>query len=467
MQCEVRLAGDKEPLLPNTKCVMLLGKLAVDMWLGKNDNTLGEVRGSVYMKDGIAHIPSYLPVDCIDMKDYESDHNELLAGLDHEADAKEVKGNEKRRHGITARSNFRFWLKKDTEKAIKILLNGGKIPEPSIGAPEYVIWPSSEEVIDALLSHKNNCFYYDIETDVPTFNMQCFSFSFDGTNKVWCVPVLNHLYEQAYGRNAAIFRAKALAIRDNTIVSHNGHTFDWLILPWKYGIPMGHRFYDTMLAQHRCYPDVEKSLGHCTSLHTFESFHKDEGSGGYYTPDEVRRKLAYCGKDVYTMKLIKHAIDEYATKIPGLAKSIAQVNKSVRGYLTMTLQGIHYKQEILQETMHENDRLMMQYLRMIKILVGDDIIRTFAKRYKGSLPSSNPQCVTYFHEMLGYSVVGRGKVKKNGTRGPSLGKKHMYSLRLKQENPVIDLTLAYRETAKESGALKFTPWMQNIEQLTQ
>ena len=38
-----------------------------------------------------------------------------------------------------------------------------------------------------------------------------------------------------------------------------------------------------------------------------------------------------------------------------------------------------------------------------------------------------------------------------------MAKKNLYKLKLKQENPVIDLIIAYRETQKESGALKFNP----------
>ena len=56
--------------------------------------------------------------------------------------------------------------------------------------------------------------------------------------------------------------------------------------------------------------------------------------------------------------------------------------------------------------------------------------------------------------MLGYPVVFKSKK----TQLPSLGKKAMYKLRLKHDNPVIDFVLAYREVAKESGSLKFNPW---------
>lgn len=463
MQCEVRLKEDRSPLLPNTKVVLLLGLDAYTAWTGNlQHNTLGEVRGSIYKINEIAHIPSYLPQDCMDIKDLESEHNVLLQGKDtyDEATPSVIKSSraEKRRHGVTARSNWKFWLQKDTEKAIRILQNGGIVPAPPF-QPDYVIYPDAATLQDFLLSYKNNNLYLDLETD-ECFNIKCIGISYDGA-PVLVFPLVSHRYTMAYEQVPQILRALVLALRDNTVVSHNGANFDWLVMPWQYGIPLGRSFYDTMLAQHRCNPFVEKSLGHCTSLWTYEPFHKDEGSGAYNTQEDMMKLMRYCGKDVYTMKLIKHGIDTYANTFPGLKASIQQANRSIEAYVTNTLMGIHYKQEILDAIVKENDRLMMQYLRCIKLLVGEDIIKVFQKRYKGPLPGSNPQCVTYFHDMLGYPIVSRGKVRKDGKRYPSLAKHAIYVLRLKHDNPVIDFTMAYRETQKETGSLLFEPWMKN------
>ena len=166
--------------------------------------------------------------------------------------------------------------------------------------------------------------------------------------------------------------------------------------------------------------------------------------------------MAYCGKDVYTMMLIKRAIDAYAKTIPGLEASIQQVMDSIPAYLIMSLQGIHYKQQILDDTMNENDQLMMKYNEFIEYLFGRDFMRDLHKKSKKSLHGSNAKCVTYFHDMLGYPVVARSLK----TKQRSLAKKAMYKLKLKHNNPVIDLCLAYRELSKESGSLKFTPWLQ-------
>lgn len=83
-------------------------------------------------------------------------------------------------------------------------------------------------------------------------------------------------------------------------------------------------------------------------------------------------------------------------------------------------------------------------------------------RKAGSFPSSNKQCCKYFHDLLGYPVVYRNPPDQNGVRNPSLAAKHMYKLRLKHENPVIDLTLAFRQTKLETSTpLGFLAWKNN------
>lgn len=454
-QCEVRTKEERGPLLPGTKVLLLLGRDAYALWTGDTEHTLGEVRGSIYYVNGIPAIPSYLPQDCMDVVDYESEHNELLQGKDYTEAESAIAGDkaDKRRHGVTSRSNWRFWLQRDTDKCVRILFNDGKIPEsPGYFKPHYNLYPSAQSVIAELEGATDKQLYFDIETD-EHFGLKCIGYSLDD-DRITVIPILDYQYKLAYPEVAQILRAFSLAATRNTLVSHNGSGFDWIVLPWKYNILLGNRFYDTMLATHRCYPDIEKSLGHCTSLWTYEPFHKDEGSGSYGTYDDMRRLMQYCGKDVYTMMLIRRAIDAHAKSIPGLTESVAQVNESVGAYNLMTLMGIRYKQEMLDAVMQENDELMMQYNRIIDFLVGKQAVDTLNRKSKKSIAGSNTKCVQYFHDMLGYKVVMHSKK----TMKPSLAKKAMYKLRIRNANPVIDYILNYREVAKESGSLKFTPW---------
>jgi len=458
MQVDIRLADDATPLLPGTKCVLLCGEYAMHKYLKEtHNNTINEMRGSPFVVDGIVYIPTFVPQDAADIKFYEQASNPL--SKDYQPDATDYEDDEEgdvKRHGKTAHRNYAFWLRSDVSKAKQVLANGGKIPSYPFPEPKYHIWPSSKVVIDVLQS-KSNCFlWFDMETDFEEQNLQCFSFSFDGCN-IYCVPILNENYKPAYTNYHHILRALAIGIRQNTIVAHNGAAFDFQILGFKYRIPIG-KSYDTMLAMHRCFPDVEKSLGHGISYWTWEKFHKDEDAQAYVNKDQVIKRLQYCGKDVYTMFLVHQAIEKYAKKIPGLQSSIDTAMSAIRPYLITSIQGIRYTPEKVSKLINENDRLMMQYNRLAMLLVGEKGYTDIRNRIKGKpklFAGSSKQCIIYFHDLLGYPVVARSK--KSGE--PSLSKGAMYKLALSHEdNPVIQLILAYRRVQKEYGAMNFLPW---------
>lgn len=452
MQCDIRLSNDRSPFVEGTKCVTLLGEEAMHSWAPlTRGNVLNEMRGSPLTVNGIPAYASYFPQDCADIKDYEGRAKGLEEDEDH-GDEDSSEGSDKV-YGATKRSNYAFWLKADTNK-VKKILGGYKIQQRS---PIYRINPTAEEVIKVLSSVKGQYLDFDIETDYEEQNLLCFAFTFDGVT-VYSVPVLDFNYRWAYTRLHHILRALSIAIRDNTLVAHNGAAFDFLVLAMKYHIPV-RKCYDTMLAMHRCFPDVEKSLGHCVSYWTDEKFHKDTDSRAYRTEQHMMQKLQYCGKDVWTMRLVREAIMKYAKTIPGLESSIDCVMRSIRPYLTITMQGIRYSVEKVDKVKNENDRLMEQYYRIIKLLIGEHSLSECRKVIKsknaGYFPGSNPQVCHYFHTLLGYPVMMRSK--KTGL--PSLGKKAMFQLALKfPENIVITFILLYRTVQKEYGSLKFNPW---------
>ena len=433
MQCDVRVMECMVPLLPDTKCVLLLGEQTMHAWCPEEtkDNTLNEMRGSVLQYKGIPAIASYFPQDACDMKNWESTLNENSKDFvadDELSEDSEDEGDVKR-FSPTKRSNYAFWLRADIWKVKQILqdkMGWSRIKGLICGPkPSYHLSPPAQEVVQVLRGTKNSFFYFDMETDYEEQNLLCFSFSFDGVN-IYCVPILDGNYHPAYSAYHLILRALAVAIRDNIIVAHNGAAFDFFVLGFKYRIPV-HRCYDTMLAQHRCFPCIEKSLGHCTSYWTWEKFHKDTDSRAYFTQEHVKQKLKYCGADVYTMVLIHREIEKFSETIPGLESSIKCANDSIVPYLCMTIQGIAFDDEDRQRQIRENDRLMMQYCRMINLLIGLEglvEIRSYLKGKPKLFPGSNKQCCAYFHLILGYPVL----FKSPQTGDPSLGKKIMYRL---------------------------------------
>lgn len=318
-----------------------------------------------------------------------------------------------------------------------------------------------DSVLNLLKNTKEQFLYLDLETDYEEQNVQCFSFTFDGKT-VYNIPWLDYNYKPAYINMHQLYLALRIAIRDNTVVCHNGACFDYLVLAMKLHIPV-YRVYDTLIAMHRCFPDIEKSLGHCTSYWTWQPFHKDEDSRGYVLKSQMEQRMAYCGKDVFTMYLIKQRIEEYAKTIPGLVASIQAAQDSIIPYLTTTIQGIAYSAEEVSAKRKENDRWMLQYLRLIKDLIGEsgmrDVQSKLKKNSKSAFPSSNKQCCAYFYDILGYPVAGYGKPDQFGKRNPSLNKKAMFKLALKKDNPVITLCNLYRLTRLETTTpLGFIPW---------
>lgn len=473
LMCDIRVMEDTSPFLPNTKCILLLGQAAMHFYCPTTrDNTLNEMRGSPLYVQGIPAIASYLPQDCADHKNHEQVHNPLAKDFiggtedddnDYEDEAKDdiKETNENiKKFAKTKRRNFAFWLKMDIKKC-KSLIRNNLYSFPLEPSPNYFLYPPSDIVIRLLSETKNSVIDFDIETDYEEQNLLCFAFTIDGIS-VYSVPVLNYNYAWSYPDLHRILWALSIAFRDNTIVAHNGATFDFFVMASKYGIAVK-KPYDTLMAFHRCFPDVEKSLGHFTSLWTYQTFHKDSDSRAYFTREHMMQKLLYCGKDVFTMRLGRVAMESYSSTIPGLQDSIRLANRSILPYLTTTLQGILFDDKKRQDIIQENDRLMMQYLRCINLLIGEAgmvEVRSVVQKAKGGMPSSNPQCVQYFKEMLGYTV-GRGKEKADGAKGYSLGKKNMYTLALKYDNPVIRFCLLYRVCKTETGYLKFKPWKDN------
>lgn len=454
-QCDIRLADETRPLLPKTKCILVLGEYALRKLTNDKEAQLNAQRGNLnfHFSTGTILIASYNPQDAVDLKDYEGEHNPLANVKFGESESDEGEGDEKKRYGKTKRKNYRFWLKQDVAKAVVLTLNEGRPPKDyDSSVASYNIYPDGDSVVKDLLSTKGKILFFDKETD-EDLNMLCFAYSWNSTN-ISVVPIVRHDYSKAYSNTAQILWALALAIRDNTLVAHNGANFDYFTLAHKYGIPIGIKVYDTMIAQNRCWPEVEKSLGHCISLMLYEPFHKDEANFAYNSEWSEKQLWTYCGKDVSSMAKLYYAQTAYAKKIPGLYDSILDACSYIRPYLLTCLVGIHYDADEMEAVMVENDKLMNHYVKWLEYLIGVENLKQIRGAGKSDLPSSPKQCVKYFHEFLNYSVVS-----KTDTGAPSLAADAMYKLKLKGiDNPVIDIVLAYRTKQKESGSLKFLPW---------
>jgi len=449
---DIRLIDDKSPLLPDTKCVLLLGEKAHRLYTGAS-TTLDENRGSPIIVNGIPTISSFAPQDAEDMVDHEKRHNpnyETVAEFMSEyIQAGETFAEKSRTR--TARRNYAFWLKQDTKKALRIVDNNGRLPDELLPEPVYRIYPSSEEVIYDFNNTTGDVLFYDMETDIDTLDMRCFAYMFlSKPNVVKVVPTLNLDYSYAYSNLPALLLSKARAMRRNRVVAHNGALFDFLILALKYKIAVGADLYDTMITAQRMYPEVEKSLGHCMTLASYQGYHKSEGDHTYRTQQQADRLYKYCGKDVYGMALVYLWQMQQLEKDAGLKHAVLLAQRAIRPYLVQTLFGQKYDEELRSKWVKWNDRRMTILLRIMKALTGD---------YAEELISPQ-RCVKYFHGFLGYEVESRTEKGE-----PSVDEGALIQFRLKHpDNPVISLLMKYRSLKKETGTLTFKPWISPVTQ---
>lgn len=453
--------SNQRRLIDGTKVIIALGEKAHQSISGF-DTSLGEHRGSPTFYQGIPCIASYLPQDCFDPINHESRLNSAATGYEENSDSDDDEDDSdvKSRHGRTKRSNYRFWLSKDMEKVGRILRNNGQLIQHPTS--DYRIYPSAKEAIDYLNSYENTDFYFDIENDTE-YNVNCIGFSFGDNNPTYTLPLLRWDYSIAYTQIGEIMRALVRAMSRNITIAHNGSGHDFIIMPWKYGIPWGSRLGDTMVMAHRCFPMVEKSLGHVISLFTDLPYHKDEGVFMPQNTQQEQRLWQYNAKDVYAMREVKKGMMAYARTQPGLEASIQQANDSLVPYLTTVLQGILYDEKKVEENLLVNDRILNGLLRLLTAAVGSDKLEEIRGNGESSMPSSSPQCCKYFHDYCGYPIQGYGKVGKTGKRNPSLNEKNFLKLVMKLEdrgikNCVVDIVLGYRSIAKESSMLRFQPW---------
>lgn len=429
-----------EPTLPSipegTKVILLLGESTTRRW-ANSSNSIHKLRGIPFLYNGIPVIPSYLPQETFDAQPFEASKNPMARVILEEA--KSVVDTKDRAR--TSRATWRFWLQQDMQKAVKLLRQfGGIIPTTR---PTYVLYPTIPE----LLAHfatlpPTASVYFDIETD-SALNILCFGLCDSVSSVVYSVPLLRHDYVAAYAQDwPKLFRLLGTLFLRNQIVIHNS-MFDLSVLALKYNIAPPLRIYDTMLAQARIYPEAAKSLGHCISLWTWERFHKDDGIFMPHNMEQAQKLWQYNATDVWTMRLVHEAQVAHASLVRGLPESIEQVNSSVRDYLLMSLMGVQYNEEKRAQRLAELDATLTQYLRVLRLLVGFEL-----------LPTSPKGLNNYLVHMMGYKPLSFSS-KGN----PSWGSAELIKLRLQHpENVAVFLIMRYKTLAKSAGELKFRPY---------
>lgn len=430
---EIRTADELGPLPVNTKCLLLLGQKSLDLY--RDGFTLNEQRGSPFLnRDGIPCIASYQPQDAHDRKAFFVDD-------DTDTDEGEDTDEGKTTHGKTQRKNWRFWLRQDIRKAVRITREGlTKYAEPI-----YHFWPTASDVIRELTVNKNKELFFDIEND-SQLQLTCFGFSF-GDGHVWIVPMLQtHLSPRRYHydeiETCKILQALVVAMRDSRCVVIHNSMWDLFVLIYRYGLPIVCSVYDSMLSHNRCYIEVEKSLGHGISLYTDLPYHKNEGVFEPKTLSETQSLYEYNGKDVYSMTLLKPAIEQTAIRL-GAVESIELANREVQPYLLMQLKGMNVDNERANNLITKNKRMQIQLTRIASLLSGRPDFNCNSPMQVGDYLYGKPS------EKMP-NAINLKKPEKDATN-----EKTLLQILLHNDAGMIHVVIKYRGLSKQSSKVNF------------
>jgi len=401
--------------LPYTH-IVLTGQPSLDAFV--KDKRLDLHRGYVWNSQLTKHVATYWPQDCVDIRD-----SEYSGADDEDAEA----GSTSKDGGKTARANYRFWFKRDIHKLYNT-------PKPLQYDLNYL---TNAQIAQILGQVKGRTLYFDLESH-PDNYITCFSFAYDDS-PIFTAAI--HFRNQLMPDGLRAMAALARAFSRNKIVIHNAG-FDLPFLAHFHHIPFGQDIEDTMLMNHRIWPEAEKSLAHAITLWLNEPYHKD--TGGTWNPQttaQLNNLLRYNGKDVATLRAVHRAQWDFVNSSgdTGLRDSIVQVNSSIFPYLYTSLHGFPVNGLKLAHYLNNRRKVMAFWARVIKIAVGYELN-----------PGSTQQVADYLINRMHYDVLARTE-----TGAPQVDESTLYRYLIKYSNPVIRFLLKYKRAAKVAGELGF------------
>jgi len=436
--CDIRCVGESSSRLGGTKVNLILGDETLAHF--NRDGSLNELRGSPFycgVGDNVINLATYHPQDTFDRKDYDSESD--VADKDSLESESAVKG-----HGKTRRRNWRWWLNADVQK-VKSYLKFGIVSSPTIPSSLY---PNLDQVIFALSSATDDVLYFDIEVD-KFKNITCLGLMLESQQGVYVIPWKRYDNQLAYSHLAfaKFLQALALAFSRNRIVVHNS-CFDLFVMAWRYKIPFPRNVWDTMLAWHRCYPEIDKSLGHLISYYTNFPYHKSEGIFDPKSSAQEQQLWNYNAKDIYTMAAVYKAQIAEVAKLGGAVEnSITNVNSYIRPYLTMSFKGAKIDKVALVKRYETLTLKRQQLERCLGIITRRNELN----------PRSSQQVKEYFYEQQMWECPNDKK---------PTDKKTLYKLYIKNPYPSVRLVSYIRAIGKLASSMKFRMWGNNNDRFT-
>jgi hypothetical protein len=381
-------------------------------------NSFIKARGFIELRNGNEITRTFSPIDCTDIRNFEGDDNEDKA-----------EGNEKE-SSPTRRQNYSFWFKADLEK----LVTGKR--RDTIDYACYI--PNQDELLfylEGRLAKLPTYLYLDIETHEKSDSMQCISIACDH-DPVVTIPIYDHngnLVIKHYNLGLLM-----QLVERCTVVGHNV-SFDLGFLSHYHGFPLPREARDTMLVQHRIFPEAEKSMYHLITYWLNVPNHKGTVNFDCFNRQQYRELLEYNGQDVAVTRKLHQVQHFFLFANPQYIASAAQANAMIIPYLTATLTGfqINRGNQILQRAKLKKEIANAE--RYLNCLVGYPINS-----------GSSKQVIEYLEKMQ-YPILS-----KTQTGATQVDAKTLYRYCIKfPENVALRVILILRDLDKTLSMLNF------------
>lgn len=416
---------------PGTRKLLLLGRDCAARFLRPNTQpNINTLRGYMHDFAGIEVMATYMPVDCCDIVDHEGYY---------EDDDDDDNSSNFKDDAPTKRSSFRPWFRADLEK----LLSGVRRDKPTGDVMGPLFTPQHNlDILEMMRRWQGQEVFFDIETHPATNTLQCFSVA-TKNSPVFSVPVYDH-NGRAHYSPAKIGAALARMFSRNRVIIHNA-SFDLGFLAHFHGVPYGDDVYCTMVAHHRMFLEVEKSLAHCIAYWINAPYHKDEaGTFHPYSFNQFKNLCLYNTKDVLTLRAIYYAQQKYLEANPSYRGSVNQGNAIVPIYLTATMTGFEVdvnKNATKRKTLKDE---LYDITRVLRVLTNNAQFN----------PASENHICEWLHDGLKYPIDRKTKGGSPSTDAATIYK-HIID---HPRNIGLKVLMYFKEKAKIESTLAYKPY---------